>query len=285
MQTSFIYDSTSHYVQVYALIASLSTGKERDTESGNDYFGARYYASTTGRWMSPDSVNVTEDRMMNPSSTLNKYAYGADNPLKYVDPDGRDITVFYNNEGVGGHSILLAYDPSKGAAVNSFGPVDHSTIHTLEMGAPLPISVPGKDNYGFEDVHSAQDLRDHYASITIQTSPEVTQEVINYIATHPGGDYHTLTNNCTTTCARILRELNLYHYAPIIPNALFSTLVDQYGHHPQPNNSLQHYLHGTDYGRPRPGYHPFELLFHFEKTPCFQTTVTINGVSTKSPCR
>ena len=30
------------------------TGKERDSESGNDYFGARYYASTMGRFMSPD---------------------------------------------------------------------------------------------------------------------------------------------------------------------------------------------------------------------------------------
>ena len=30
------------------------TGKERDTESGNDYFGARYYASSMGRFLSPD---------------------------------------------------------------------------------------------------------------------------------------------------------------------------------------------------------------------------------------
>jgi RHS repeat-associated protein len=35
----------------------LSTGKERDTESGNDYFSARYYASSMGRWMSPDPSN------------------------------------------------------------------------------------------------------------------------------------------------------------------------------------------------------------------------------------
>lgn len=34
--------------------ASIFTGKERDTESGNDYFGARYYASTMGRFLSPD---------------------------------------------------------------------------------------------------------------------------------------------------------------------------------------------------------------------------------------
>jgi RHS repeat-associated protein len=30
------------------------SGKERDAESGLDYFGARYYASGMGRWMSPD---------------------------------------------------------------------------------------------------------------------------------------------------------------------------------------------------------------------------------------
>ena len=33
---------------------SRSSGKERDAESGNDYFGARYYASNMGRFMSPD---------------------------------------------------------------------------------------------------------------------------------------------------------------------------------------------------------------------------------------
>src|SRR5271166_5223638 len=35
-------------------VQSRSTGKERDVESGNDYFGARYYASSMGRFMSPD---------------------------------------------------------------------------------------------------------------------------------------------------------------------------------------------------------------------------------------
>jgi RHS repeat-associated protein len=35
-------------------IEQAFTGKERDSESGNDYFGARYYASSMGRWLSPD---------------------------------------------------------------------------------------------------------------------------------------------------------------------------------------------------------------------------------------
>jgi RHS repeat-associated protein len=53
MQT-FIYDCTPHFVQSYVLKTPWFTGKERDTESGLDYFGARYYASTMGRWLSPD---------------------------------------------------------------------------------------------------------------------------------------------------------------------------------------------------------------------------------------
>jgi RHS repeat-associated protein len=67
------------------------TGKERDTESGLDYFGARYYASNMGRWMSPDWAAKTQPvpyaRLDNPQS-LNLYAYVANNPLSRIDPDG-----------------------------------------------------------------------------------------------------------------------------------------------------------------------------------------------------
>jgi RHS repeat-associated protein len=37
-----------------SVILRHSTGKERDTETGNDYFGARYYNSNVARWLSPD---------------------------------------------------------------------------------------------------------------------------------------------------------------------------------------------------------------------------------------
>ena len=67
------------------------TGKERDTESGNDYFGARYYASTMGRFMSPDWSAKMEPvpyaKLDNPQ-TLNLYAYVGNNPLGGADPDG-----------------------------------------------------------------------------------------------------------------------------------------------------------------------------------------------------
>jgi RHS repeat-associated protein len=112
-------------------VRSRYTGKERDTESGLDYFGRRHYASTMARWMTPDRVNVTEDRLLSPTNTLNKYVYGGNNPLKYVDPDGEDITVFYDQGGPAGHIVLLAYDQQSGnSAVQSFGPQNHDAIRT-----------------------------------------------------------------------------------------------------------------------------------------------------------
>jgi RHS repeat-associated protein len=70
---------------------SCFTGKERDTESGNDYFGARYYASSMGRFMSPDWSAKYEPvpyaKLDNPQ-TLNLYAYVGNNPLNRTDPTG-----------------------------------------------------------------------------------------------------------------------------------------------------------------------------------------------------
>ena len=79
---------------------SISTGKERDTESGNDYFEARYYASSMGRFMSPDwSVKeepVPYAKLDDPQS-LNLYAYVLNNPLSLVDPDGHDCSGGYQS--------------------------------------------------------------------------------------------------------------------------------------------------------------------------------------------
>ena len=64
------------------------TGKERDAESGLDYFGARYYGSAMGRFTSPDPKMFPHD-LTDPQS-WNKYGYTRNNPLRYTDPDGED---------------------------------------------------------------------------------------------------------------------------------------------------------------------------------------------------
>lgn len=62
------------------------TGKERDSESGLDDFGARYNASTMGRFMTPDPSNLSVDFWL--PQTWNRYAYALNNPLTVVDRNG-----------------------------------------------------------------------------------------------------------------------------------------------------------------------------------------------------
>ena len=80
------------------------TSKERDNETGLDYFLARYYSSTQGRFTSPDEFSggpdelydFVDDAADNPTfyaelenpQSLNKYQYVYNNPLVFIDPDG-----------------------------------------------------------------------------------------------------------------------------------------------------------------------------------------------------
>jgi RHS repeat-associated protein len=81
------------------------TGKERDSESGNDYFGARFYNSNLGRFLSPD--DGTDQDPSDPQS-WNLYAYGRNNPLKNIDPTGNACVVAadgsHSDDNSGGES-------------------------------------------------------------------------------------------------------------------------------------------------------------------------------------
>ena len=58
-------------------------GKEADA-TGLQYFGARYYDPVVGRFMGVDPVGLQEDNL----HSFNRYAYGNNNPVRYLDPDG-----------------------------------------------------------------------------------------------------------------------------------------------------------------------------------------------------
>lgn len=115
-----------------------SSGKERDSESGNDYFGARYYASTMGRMLSPDPIlpTILSDHtsqqfqsFIQQPQNWNLYAYVLNNPLIYTDPSGMEC-VWDNG------SYDASDDKVTGSAEGCFGQgghwVDPAMFESLE---------------------------------------------------------------------------------------------------------------------------------------------------------
>jgi RHS repeat-associated protein len=88
MQYGLMYDYSERFVHLYAFGPSVFTGKERDAESGLDNFGARYDASSLGRFMTPDSG---VDQHPEEPQSWNLYAYARNNPLLFVDPSGEYV--------------------------------------------------------------------------------------------------------------------------------------------------------------------------------------------------
>jgi len=63
------------------------TGKERDTETGLAYFGARYYAASLGRFTTIDPLLSIKANSADPQR-WNRYTYVLNNPQRHIDPNG-----------------------------------------------------------------------------------------------------------------------------------------------------------------------------------------------------
>jgi RHS repeat-associated protein len=85
-----MYDGTAQH----ASLTHKFTGKERDSESGLDNFGARYFASTMGRFMSPDWAarpTAVPYAVFGDPQSLNLYTYVRNDPVSRADADGHEV--------------------------------------------------------------------------------------------------------------------------------------------------------------------------------------------------
>ena len=147
------------------------TSKERDNETGLDYFLARYYSSTQGRFSSPDEFTGGPDELYsfaanasanptfyadltNPQS-LNKYQYSYNNPLRYTDADGHcpeceqllKDTVVGGAKGVANTVIDASNTINTLTRIQSLGIIDPGQIQrfeastTGERGAMIGVDI------------------------------------------------------------------------------------------------------------------------------------------------
>lgn len=112
--------------------------KERDGETGNDDFGARYYSNRFGRWLSADWSATPEPvpyaNLTNPQ-TLNLYAMVSDNPETFADLDGHCAEDACVVEGAVGGVGILVYGAVVGTGAVLSTPAGQRSVETFTSAA------------------------------------------------------------------------------------------------------------------------------------------------------
>jgi RHS repeat-associated protein len=116
------------------------TGKERDAESGLDWFNTRYMSSAQGRFTSPDQPII--DQFPQDPQSWNMYSYGRNNPLKYTDPTGQAVQVCTNDES-GKQTCVVMSDPQYAAAIAGNNPGINAPAAGANAGPGGGLAVGG----------------------------------------------------------------------------------------------------------------------------------------------
>jgi RHS repeat-associated protein len=152
-------------------------GKEKDKETGLYYFGARYMDAGIGRFTSPDPVGIREADLLDPQK-LNRYNYSLNNPYRYIDLDGREVTIIiqrdkYTNKSVSG-TIKVTSDVTtstfKGYTLENAHAGDNHDKPPIPPGTydakvradhdPDRVELEGVDNYENIQIHTGNTAKD-----------------------------------------------------------------------------------------------------------------------------
>ena len=132
------------------------TGRERDRETGYDMFGARYLWSDAGIWTSVDPL---ADKY----PYISPYAYCGWNPIKYVDPNGREWKDCDGNI-IKDHSNIKAY---------IFYNKEEFGTQTTKMYSDLENKY-GKGSVALSDVLTAKEFQQDWVAMSSQDIQEVS---------------------------------------------------------------------------------------------------------------
>jgi len=146
-------------------------GKERDTETANDDFGARYYTFRLGRWLSADWSSVPAPvpyaNLTNPQ-TLNLYAMVSDNPESFADLDGHDSQCTGGMAGT--NACIPTAEPNRpGSKPGEGQPLPQSTGTGTPPSPTQQVQQPTQQNTTSDQTGQQQN--------TNQNQPDIPQQV------------------------------------------------------------------------------------------------------------
>jgi len=160
------------------------TGKERDAETGNDEFGARYYSSSLGRFTIGDWSAVPEAvpyaDLGNPQ-TLNLYAYVKNNPLRYTDPSGHG-GVFGGFHTRVGDTPTLHEPGADSNANNAYLFMLYAWVNSVaaEEAQSQPTNQQTQDqNNAAQNTHTIWGTQHDYKNSTVTFTKEVSTSQMN----------------------------------------------------------------------------------------------------------
>jgi len=135
------------------------TGHLQDSETGLTYMQQRYYDPTVGRFLSVDPVAA----LSSPVGMFNRYKYAANNPYRFVDPDGRqekaeqqrertDFRSMSSHPGAGGMAISGLPREGRSQRSEGGGAAQASPKGSAAPGPAISstVDVPSQDKYALE---------------------------------------------------------------------------------------------------------------------------------------
>ena len=202
LTTSAHKTALSKHTKNECFFTLVFTGKEKDSETGYYNFGARYYDSDLS------GLFLSVDPMADKYPSLSPYAYCAWNPVRLVDPEGRDVELsesaqeihkkYYGKKGYekytelydklnNDHSILVtvkdcndnAYAKSNGAnGIVDFSEVqqDHykNWCFDIEWGDPNKMHGGSNEHVFLEELFHAGQIKD--ANYNISAAHSINSE-------------------------------------------------------------------------------------------------------------
>lgn len=141
------------------------------------------------------------------------------------------------------------------------------------------MDVPGDVNY--QNHMTADEMKQDYSSLTIQTNPEDAQKAIEAINAFNSSkpDYNLYGNNCSTVCRDVLHKILKLDSTSYKPGSVWADIYKKWSkaaltQKPGSKPPEVQSKHGKDYGQPRyGGMDPFDfawLLLH-QQSGCVTT--------------